>query len=109
MEHGGEGDKPTLLVVMGSHLPVLTWLPSLGSFGAPWASPNLASSWGSFSLQSAGLVPWGSSPLVCCLRVGCAVPASPSLPGPVVSGPGGWFGDSGCCLYSNISLGLSQA
>lgn len=98
----GRGGEPALLDVVSSTLPTPTQPLSLGSSEAPRASPNLASGW-VFSLQSVGLVLWGSSlsfPAVpACLP--CLAPWFPSQEGGLVA--------AGHCLCSNVSLGLSQA
>lgn len=84
-----------LPVVTSSGLPWLTWLLYLGSFGTPWAPPNLASSWGFFF--ACGVQDWCHGAPLPCFPVSGKLCSSciPSLPGPVVSAPGGWFGDSG--------------
>lgn len=104
--HGGRGDKPMLPVAIGSPLPTLTWLLSLGGFRAPWDPPNLVSSW-VFLLPECRI---GAMVVPCFpMEGGCAVPASPPCLAPCFLPREGGVVTAGRCLCSNVSLGLSQA
>lgn len=95
-----------LLVVISFGLPMLAAVS--GKLCCTLGSPKLGIKLGFFGLRNAGLVPWGSSPLLPCSGGLCSS-CIPSLPGPMVSVLGGWFGGSRVLPLLNVSLGLSQA